>query len=68
MAEVQARASDVEGSIVNLNANRFTVAAYRDGRKAAAITVYMGGLSRTGREISFHLTNDGATNTCNRSF
>ena len=68
VAEVQARAPDVEGSIVNLDANRFTAAAYRDGRKAAAITVYMGGMSRTGREISFHLTDDGATNTSNGSF
>lgn len=68
MTEVQARAPDVEGSIVNLDANRFTAAAYRDGRKAAAITVYMGGMSRTGREISFHLTDDGTTNTSNGSF
>lgn len=68
VAEVQARAPDVEGSIVNLDANRFTAAAYRDGRMAAAITVYMGGMSRTGREISFHLTDDGATNTSNGSF
>ncbi len=68
LAEVQARALDVEGSIVNLDANRFTAAAYRDGRKAAAITVFMGGMSRTGREISFHLSDDGATNTSNGSF
>lgn len=33
VAEVQARAPDVEGSIVNVDANRFTAAAYRDGRK-----------------------------------
>jgi len=68
LAEVQARALHVEGSIVNLDANRFTAAAYRDGRKAAAITVFMGGMSRTGREISFHLSDDGATNTSNGSF
>jgi hypothetical protein len=68
LAEAQARAPDVEGSIVNLDANRFTAAAYRDGRKAAAITVFMGGMSRTGREISFQLSDDGATNTSNGSF
>ena len=68
LAEVQARAPDVEGSIVNLDANRFTATAYRDGRKVAAITVFMGGMSRTGREISFHLSDDGATNTSNGSF
>lgn len=66
--EVQARAPDVHGSIVNLDANRFTATAYRDGRKAAAITVFIGGMSHAGREISFHLSDNGATNTSNGSF
>lgn len=61
-------ASDVSGSIVNLDANRFTATAYRDGRKAAAITVFIGGMSHAGREISFHLSDNGATNTSNGSF
>lgn len=68
LAEVQTRAPDVEGSTVNLDVNRFTAAAYLDERKAAAITVFMGGMSHTGREISFHLSDDGATNTSNGSF
>ena len=68
LAEVQARNSDIDGSVVNLDANRFTAAAYRNGRKAAAITVFLGGMSRTGREISFHLSDDGAINTSNGSF
>lgn len=66
--EVRARAPDVEGEIVQLDANRFTATAYRDGRKAAAITVYLGGMSRSGGAISFHLSDDGATNTSNGSF
>lgn len=66
--EVRARAPDVEGSMVQLDANRFTATAYRDGRKAAAITVYLGGMSRSGGAISFHLSDDGATNTSNGSF
>ncbi len=66
--EVQKRAPDVEGSIVNLDANRFTASAYRDGRKAAAITVYLGGMHRATGAISFHLSDDGATNTSNGSF
>lgn len=66
--EVQARASDVEGSIVNVDTIRFVAAAYRDGRKAAAVTAFMGGMSRTGYEISFHLSDDGSTNTSNGSF
>ena len=68
LTEVQARAPDVDGTIVNLDANRFTATAYRDGRKASAITVFMGGMACTGREISFHLSDDGATNTSNGSF
>ena len=68
LAEVQARAPDVEGSIVNLDTNRFTAAAYRYGHKVAAITVFIGGMSRAGREISFHLSDDGATNTSSGSF
>jgi hypothetical protein len=68
LAEVQTRAGDVEGAMTPVDANRFTAAAYRDGRKAAAITVYLGGMAHSGRELSFHLSDSGATNTSNGSF
>ncbi len=67
--EVRARADGVEGAVRHLDANRFTASAYRHGRKLAAITVFVGGgMSRSGRTISFHLSDDGATNTSNGSF
>ncbi len=67
--EVRARADGVEGGVRHLDANRFTASAYRNGRKLAAITVFVGGgMSRSGRTISFHLSDDGATNTSNGSF
>lgn len=66
--EVQKRSDSVEGSLVRLDANRFTASAYCDGRKAAAITVYLGGMHRATGAISFHLSDDGATNTSNGSF
>lgn len=68
LEEVKARNSDVVGEVTALDPNRFVAVAYRDGSKTSAITVFMGGMARTGREISFHLSDDGATNTSNGSF
>lgn len=67
--EVRARNRGIEGAVRQLDANRFTASAYRDGRKLSAITVFVGGgMSRSGRTISFHLSDDGATNTSHGSF
>jgi len=68
LEEVKARHSNVAGEVTALDQNRFTMVAYRDGHKASAMTVFMGGMARAGREISFHLSDDGATNTSNGSF
>ena len=65
LEEITGRNQGVVGEVRALDPNRFTAVAYRDGSKLSAMTVYMGGM---GREISFHLSDDGSVNTSNGTF
>ena len=49
-----------------IDANRFTAAAYRDGRKETVCTIWIGG-EAFGSGINFVSNDSGATNTMNES-
>jgi hypothetical protein len=67
LRELAERHDSISGRVSRLDANRFTAAAYRDGRKVSAITVYTGG-GFGGQGISFSLNDNGETNRSNGSF
>jgi hypothetical protein len=66
--ELQSRNPDIEAKVVRLDARRFVAAAYKDGKKVSAITVYQGGSFGHGRGISFNNSDAGETNSSNGSF
>jgi hypothetical protein len=66
--ELAARHPHLEGKITRLDARRFTAVVYRDGRKASALTAYMGGGWGHGRGISYNNEDRGETNSSNGSF
>lgn len=68
LAELEARHGHLSGKVTRLDARRFTAVIYREGRKASAITVYMGGGWGHGRGISFNNDDRGETNSSNGSF
>jgi len=48
LAELQARNPGITTRFKQVDANRFTAAVYRDGKKVQACTIFMGGLMRSG--------------------
>lgn len=68
LEELETRHPHLSGKVTRLDARRFTAIVYRDGRKASAITVYMGGGWGRGRGISYNNDDRGETNSSNGSF
>jgi hypothetical protein len=66
LAALDDRNPDIETRFRRIDANRFTSVAYRDGRKEAACTIWMGGES-FGHGINYVANDSGATNTLNES-
>lgn len=53
VAELRARNPGIDGGFRQIDANRFTAVAYRDGKALARCTVFMGGGSPFGGGISY---------------
>lgn len=66
LGELESRDSQLSGKVTRLDARRFTAAAYREGKKVSAITVYSGG--SWGRGISFNNSDGGDTSSSSGSF
>lgn len=66
--ELKARHNEIDGKFMRLDANRFTVALYSEGKKRSAMTVFRGGMLGGGREIAFNDTDAGKTNSSNGGF
>lgn len=64
LTELAARHSDIRTNFRSIDANRFTAVIYRDGKKAAACTVSMGGMLG---DILYSSTENARDNSCNES-
>lgn len=60
------RHPEIEARFRKIDANRFTAAVYRNGRKEAACTIWTGG-GHFSEGINFHSSDSGETNTMNGS-
>lgn len=67
LRELEVRHADISGKMIRLDSQRFTAAAYRNGRKVSAITVFRGG-GFGGRGISFNSNDRGETNSSNGNY
>lgn len=66
--ELHNRSPEIESKFSRLDARRFVVASYKDGKKVSAITVYQGAPWGHGRGISFNNSDAGETNSSNGGF
>jgi TIR domain len=64
LLEIAKRHDNIEGHFRKLDANRFTAAAYREGKKVAKCTIFVGE-RMTGGGIGYGATDDGASNSFN---
>lgn len=65
--ELQARNANVESTFRRIDANRFTVSAYRDGKAAARCTIFMGGDRHFGAGIAYVQGETTESNSMNES-
>ncbi len=66
LEELQHRNSGIEGVFRRIDANRFTASVFKNGKKAAQCTVFMGG-AFTGRGIAYLASESMETNSYNES-
>jgi hypothetical protein len=66
--ELKSRHPTIDGRLQQLDAKRFTVALYKNGKKQSAMTVFLGGMFGTGRQISFNYSDTGDSNSSNGHF
>jgi TIR domain len=64
LSELAARNNNIDGEFRQLDANRFTAAAYREGKKVARCTVFIGE-RMMGGGIGYGANDDGASNGYN---
>jgi len=64
LTELAARNTGIRGNSRSIDANRFTAVIYRDGEKAAACTVSMGGMLG---DILYSSTENARGDSCNES-